>query len=1149
MMNQQHSHHQHSPTNNRLSSPGTNGHSQPLPSMILQDMLPNHTANGGAAASIPSMSYGNLLGQTQQLVGSSNPNVSDEQAFLLLQQQRDLIEQQKEQIALLQASIQSRLLQQQMNSNGNGYATTTSNIPPSIVASHQQHASSSSNGVSTSPLHSNNMNGGSLHQNNLPPLTHHHNHGYHHQLSNNQQHHSSTTSTAFAQQPNFVIPQQNILPSLQTFQNPPPQQHVFTSNNQTPANFYISDPNFNYPQHHMQTNPMYQQQTGRKQVTLFDDFDELFADGCFEYGNTPPANNVNSNQEQLFNTALNNQFNAQQFVIPAGQEVLPATPLTSWLRIPDQDSMFYRNSYDYNAAFETSPGILAAASSIVPQQQQEMIPPVVTAVQQQPSRNVQQAPPPSHVLQHERRGPKRKFDDVDENITDNDQSKKIKQFDTLQQHIQNPNFEFLDVGDVSVDSTSTDATNNIMNTMMASFFPTDPNKGLDLAASMTHNVPGNSNSYSLLNKLKYVNNSITIVLLNGDPIIECIKFTPKKKMTFELLSLLEVDPIVLASLTGYQYDIYLDQSLLLRYGKRSTSNGNESKQTLDAYQLYLTAQITVDGKELKEIDEYFKFKTVLKNQKALNFKIEQLGNDTRWNEQIVGTNINSRLSFDIEVKMVKPIKGITINLLLFLQQQVPTVTGDVEMETLLRWNVPVLVQGSRRKKKTEKDSELKECFGERMWPLVDLQMALLNRKHAENADPEMDPGEDGYGLMDDILKTRSENVFRPIGDSVLNEIVKEAENNLCKDSNNLHALRLFEKYFQQKYFSGTSLEILNLTRYLAAKTLNKDYMLPDIQPSSLDGDISASLITPGACTNRNMLNNILPEHITELDLNILLKLTYLYSRYEPIFKADGCNNTEKMIKYCCQLATNSQFSIKTKVFSLYRLAESEYLKLNIDKTRLSYQSLEKCNQCYFFIQRCLKEEPTMTKGDVRHIKALEASVLNLKSILLSNIHNLEHFASTPNIATEQEINEKLMSLRDIIQYKHAAFQIRGRYTPKCTSFAQICNNVAASLRVYFMLFKMTSKYTPKRAIAMLNVIKKMQSRAVTVHKQANPNTSHLAYSLYKYNLKTTDLLMLEEMKADDPNENELDEKIEKAAADKRKSYSNYRALKDQFLGQ
>lgn len=135
-----------------------------------------------------------------------------------------------------------------------------------------------------------------------------------------------------------------------------------------------------------------------------------------------------------------------------------------------------------------------------------------------------------------------------------------------------------------------------------------------------------------------------------------------------------------------------------------------------------------------------------------------------------------------------------------------------------------------------------------------------------------------------------------------------------------------------------------------------------------------------------------------------------------------------------------------------------------------------------------------------------------------------------------------------MQYKHAAFQIRGRYTPRCTSFAQICNNVAASLRVYFMLFKMTPSYTPKRAILMLNVIKKMQSRAVTTHKQANPNTNHLAYSLYKYNLRTTDLLILEEMKADNSSEEHIDEKIEKAIADKRKSYSHYRALKDQFLG-
>ncbi|KAL9653201.1 hypothetical protein ABK040_009507 [Willaertia magna] len=637
-----------------------------------------------------------------------------------------------------------------------------------------------------------------------------------------------------------------------------------------------------------------------------------------------------------------------------------------------------------------------------------------------------------------------------------------------------------------------------------------------------------------LNSIKN-SNMFKTILLNDDPIIECVKFTPKKKMEFNLLCLFEV-ALPYQFLFGQTFDIHLDQSLLLRYGKRSAlqkSNETSSeinRQTLGFNQLFFTAQIISDGVLVDDVEDYFRFKTDQKNQKTMPMSIIEIVKDkeslNRWNEHIVGTNINAKVNFNLEVKLVKPIKGFSIYLILDVQQKVPLADQDCLFESIIQWKVPILVQGSRRKKKSEKDSELKECFGEKMWPMVDLQLAMLNRKGAENEDEELEETDDCYGLFNSIFRTHIE---RPINENILNELIKEAENNMNRDSNNLQAIDFYHKYFERKFMIRTSEQIYKLVESIASK----------VKPLPVEN--TEDVITPNA-----LFNQIGIENITDIDLNILLKLTYLYSRYETTFQSNGCLNCDKMIKYCCQIATADQFPIKTKIFSLYRNAEAEYLKLLVEKNRLSYHSLEKCNQCYFFIQKCLKEEPTMTRADVQHIKALEASILNVKSILLGNIHGLGSSNQFNNL-NENEIEERLVALKDVINYKHAAFQIRGRFTPRNTAFAQACNNVASSLRVYFKLFKKTQKYTPQRAIVMLNAIKKIQSRAVTVHKQANPNTSHMAYALYKLNLKVTEVLLLEEKKASDPTDTSCDDKLEKAIAEKKKAQANYKTLYDQFI--
>ncbi|KAL9650582.1 hypothetical protein ABK040_004798 [Willaertia magna] len=701
-------------------------------------------------------------------------------------------------------------------------------------------------------------------------------------------------------------------------------------------------------------------------------------------------------------------------------------------------------------------------------------------------------------------------------------------------------------------------------------------------------VDDEENNYiDISNHLKQSSSIVAITFLKNVPVIDCLKFTPKKKVDFNLACMFELDKDH-HHLYGQQTCILLDPVLLLKYGKRSISkpktnkevtpkentskdnspysspssdfsnnNSNDSNNTLtnltleyplleDNIQLLLTARLQIEGNFIEDVDKYVRLKATEKNQQDISCTLQDIKqspltlNNDYVKDQISGTNVNSIIQFPLSVKLLKPISGVDVDLILDLQKK--STDQPNQMESIAQWRIPIIVQGSRRKKKLEKDAELRECFGDNLWPTVDLTLAMLNRKGAQNEKEKKNISGDGFDLF---VGTKYGNVVLDvygtvnlINGRVLDQLIEEADTNLNRDTSNQYALECFNSYFQKKFNTNEPDDILQLAKSLASTVNKQGVEFVD------DNCVSTT-------------NNVDINHFNDLDLIILLKLTELYARYDPEFQLDGFKKTEELLTCCEQIILvneEKKFQNKTKIYCLFRASEFQCQKLTFDETiRLNHAALDKCNQCYQLIQKCLKEQK---KDDIHYLKAFEASLLSIKSLLLQNIHGLPAstlFCGKFDIEVTQ-VEEKLRALKEIVNYKYMSFQIRGRTAPKSRDFAASCNSIATCLRMFYFLFKKTSKYTPEKAVVILEVIKKIQSRAVIVQKQVNSNVTHLFYNLYRYNTKCTEMLLLKEKResllATDDNtekQGEIEEKIEKTKEEERKVKFAYHSSLDQYM--
>jgi hypothetical protein len=266
------------------------------------------------------------------------------------------------------------------------------------------------------------------------------------------------------------------------------------------------------------------------------------------------------------------------------------------------------------------------------------------------------------------------------------------------------------------------------------------------------------------------------------------------------------------------------------------------------------------------------------------------------------------------------------------------------------------------------------------------------------------------------------------------------------------------------------------------------------------------------------------------DIRCFLRLADLYCRYNKNYQL--ADQISEQCLHVCHVQNHSQMMI---LRAAYRCAENDLFK---GYTGLQYQStIWKC-------ERGISLASTMDRSHVV-IKELESEMYNLKGVALSRMYGFNSDSEQLYTENEQVLQQRIHVLGEILRCKHVVFEMRQQLDHKSSSFAQICNNVGASLMSYYYLFRsIKAQYTARKAVSILNVVKRVQSRAVSIQKQANANTQHLAYALYKYRLKLCEYELALETK--EAGEAVSSEKIEKAKLDRDKSKGQYDLLQKQF---
>jgi hypothetical protein len=584
----------------------------------------------------------------------------------------------------------------------------------------------------------------------------------------------------------------------------------------------------------------------------------------------------------------------------------------------------------------------------------------------------------------------------------------------------------------------------------------------------------------------------TTTILMSSQTYDVLKFTPKKKQTI-ILQAIFTQPVQ----KRISLRIVVDDDIFLRYGKRSLKP--RQKSTLmddcgtDPYTFQLTGFLNIDNVPQKED---LQIKTLeKKNERTFNVIIE------------AGATM---LEIPIEVKIVKPQSNDKNQVVLQLVNS---------RGTYLQWNNKVLIQGSRRKTKSNKDSELSECFGP-IWNVVDVELALLNKKNS-GADESIDidemladsdlfpadpiimphvpaqmntnmivPAYEGYNLPT-VNTADGMYMYRPLVNMVT-DMYNRAERNMSDTTNNVAAMQLYNQYLECKYQVRSPIDVLNIIQ--------------------------------------QQFYNVFDER----DISCFLRLADLYCRYNKDFQSTNYHMADELSERCLQLCGARQSDALT-LRAAYRCAENDLYK---GYQGLQYlATIQKCDRGLALVQIC------NSRGN---LKELEAEMYNLKGVTLSRMHGFTSGVEQRYVPVdENELQERINIVGEILKCKHRVFEIRQQLDPKSSSFAQICNNVSASLMSYYYLFRRSQQYTAKKAVSILNVVKRVQSRAVSIQKQANANVQHLAYALYKYRLKLCEFeLGLESREA---GEDIDDQKIEKLREERDKCKEQYDHCNSQFV--
>ncbi|KAL0489583.1 hypothetical protein AKO1_009136 [Acrasis kona] len=418
---------------------------------------------------------------------------------------------------------------------------------------------------------------------------------------------------------------------------------------------------------------------------------------------------------------------------------------------------------------------------------------------------------------------------------------------------------------------------------------------------------------------------------------------------------------------------------------------------------------------------------------------------------------DDKLEINLEIKIDTPVPSCRM-----------VIKIQDENSTKLEWCCDVMTMGSRRKKKTRKDSELSVCFGP-LWPMVDVEIAILNNKKLNNPSLETiseDSNSPTTSLLDSVL-----NVLNPTNQP--DQLFKNAEEIMKQSSNNQHAMALLQQYLTTKYPQTNSL-------------------LDVLEDKSIQSILS------------------------ERDLVSMIYLCELHCRYDAFYRQNNHKVTDYASEAILRLASERNPELFLK--AAYQCAANDLSK-GWEETKQNRHYAITVYKCDRGIGMIPREKSTETE-------MLESDLYCLKATALSKFHLFggayEEEVSDPNELGIDEANRRIGILCDIMQCRHRAFEIRVKLCSKSTAFAEICNDISCSLLSYYYLFRCSEAYTPTRAIVILNVVRKLQSKAVNLQRQYNTNMNHLAFVEYKYMLKCCDYeLAVENAKSGEVGQNDV----------------------------
>lgn len=318
-------------------------------------------------------------------------------------------------------------------------------------------------------------------------------------------------------------------------------------------------------------------------------------------------------------------------------------------------------------------------------------------------------------------------------------------------------------------------------------------------------------------------------------------------------------------------------------------------------------------------------------------------------------------------------------------------------------------------------------------------------------------------------------------------------------------------------------EYFNTQGKLAAEYLERCffYLNPALEPKNVDKKQKIGLIF-------HCLDKLKTADLGNLDLEILTDIAALHSRIPE------STAVKELLSICIDRATEKHL-FRVACIACYRMAEYEYFKLKrkeLQTQKLSADDIQQelessfnmCDRQLEYLKQ--KSMTSMTESDRVVLWRTIADCANLKGVLLFRYNG-----------------NNCDLLADELHWKYTSYMTRAALNPWSVSFAQSCNNMAASLSK--LIPPLDAKQNYIETLELQHVIKMFRERALYV-QGLYPDEKHVAYYLYKRNLCHTHLniaKLMHKLK----NTPESEKNLKKAQTQFEQAQAEYKKYEAEFF--